>query len=28
MFFDEVGPDSTDAQFEAIAAKHPVFILR
>jgi deazaflavin-dependent oxidoreductase (nitroreductase family) len=28
MFFDGVGPDSTDAQFEAIAAKHPVFILR
>jgi hypothetical protein len=28
MFFDGVGPDSTDAQFEAIAPKHPVFILR
>jgi deazaflavin-dependent oxidoreductase (nitroreductase family) len=28
MFFDGVGPDSTDAEFEAIAAKHPVFILR
>jgi deazaflavin-dependent oxidoreductase (nitroreductase family) len=28
MFFDGVGPDSTDAEFEAIAAKHPVFVLR
>ena len=28
MFFQGVGPDSTDAEFEAIAAKHPVFILR
>jgi deazaflavin-dependent oxidoreductase (nitroreductase family) len=27
MFFDGVGPDSTDAEFAAIAAKHPVFIL-
>ena len=28
MFFDGVGPDSTDAEFAAIAAKHPVFVLR
>jgi len=28
MFFDGVGPDSTDAEFEAIAAQHPVFVLR
>ena len=28
MFFDGVGPDSSDAEFEAIAAKHPVFVLR
>jgi F420H(2)-dependent quinone reductase len=27
MFFDGVGPDSTDEEFAAIAAKHPVFIL-
>ena len=28
MFFDGVGPDSTDAEIAAIAAKHPVFVLR
>jgi hypothetical protein len=28
MFFDGVGPDSTDGEFEAIASKHPVFVLR
>lgn len=28
MFFDGVGPDSTDAEFTAIATRHPVFILR
>ena len=28
MFFEGVGPDSTDAEFEAIAARHPVFVLR
>jgi deazaflavin-dependent oxidoreductase (nitroreductase family) len=27
MFFEDVGPDSTDAEFEAIAERHPVFIL-
>jgi deazaflavin-dependent oxidoreductase (nitroreductase family) len=27
MFFDGVGPDSTDAEFEAIADRHPVFVL-
>jgi deazaflavin-dependent oxidoreductase (nitroreductase family) len=27
MFFDGVGPDSTDAEFAAIAAQHPVFVL-
>jgi deazaflavin-dependent oxidoreductase (nitroreductase family) len=27
MFFQGVGPDSTDAEFEAIAARHPVFVL-
>jgi deazaflavin-dependent oxidoreductase (nitroreductase family) len=27
-FFDGVGPDSTDAEFAAIASKHPVFVLR
>jgi deazaflavin-dependent oxidoreductase (nitroreductase family) len=26
-FFDGVGPDSTDEQIAAIAAKHPVFLL-
>jgi deazaflavin-dependent oxidoreductase (nitroreductase family) len=28
MFFDGVGPDSSDAEFAAIAARHPVFVLR
>lgn len=28
MFFEGVGPDSTDAEFEAIAARHPVFAVR
>jgi deazaflavin-dependent oxidoreductase (nitroreductase family) len=28
MFFEGVGPDSTDAEFAAIAERHPVFILR
>ena len=28
MFFEGVGPDSTDAEFEAIASLHPVFVLR
>jgi deazaflavin-dependent oxidoreductase (nitroreductase family) len=28
MFFQGVGPDSTDAEFDAIAARHPVFVLR
>jgi deazaflavin-dependent oxidoreductase (nitroreductase family) len=28
MFFDGVGPDSTDAEFAAIADRHPVFVLR
>ncbi|HEY2214380.1 MAG TPA: nitroreductase/quinone reductase family protein, partial [Acidimicrobiales bacterium] len=27
MFFEGVGPDSTDAEFEAIAERHPVFLL-
>jgi deazaflavin-dependent oxidoreductase (nitroreductase family) len=27
MFFEGVGPDSTDAEFAAIAERHPVFIL-
>ena len=27
-FFDGVGPDSTDAELAAIAARHPVFALR
>ena len=27
MFFEGVGPDSTDAEFEAIAERHPVFTL-
>ncbi len=27
MFFDGVGPTSTDAEFEAICAAHPVFVL-
>jgi deazaflavin-dependent oxidoreductase (nitroreductase family) len=28
MFFEGVGPDSTDAEFAAIASRHPVFALR
>jgi len=28
MFFEGVGPDSTDAEFAAIAQRHPVFVLR
>jgi deazaflavin-dependent oxidoreductase (nitroreductase family) len=28
MFFDGVGPDSTDEEFAAVAARHPVFELR
>ncbi|MGP0032462.1 MAG: nitroreductase/quinone reductase family protein [Acidimicrobiales bacterium] len=28
LFFDGVGPDSSEAEFEAIAARHPVFVLR
>ncbi|HEX3794794.1 MAG TPA: nitroreductase family deazaflavin-dependent oxidoreductase [Acidimicrobiales bacterium] len=28
MFFDGVGPDSTDEEFAAVAAQHPVFALR
>jgi deazaflavin-dependent oxidoreductase (nitroreductase family) len=28
MFFEGVGPDSTDEAFAAIAARHPVFALR
>jgi deazaflavin-dependent oxidoreductase (nitroreductase family) len=28
MFFDGVGPDSTDEEFAAIAERHPVFVLR
>lgn len=28
IFFDGVGPDSTDAEFAAIAERHPVFALR
>jgi deazaflavin-dependent oxidoreductase (nitroreductase family) len=28
MFFEGVGPDSTAAEFEAVAARHPVFVLR
>lgn len=27
VFFDGVGPDSSDAQLRAIAPKHPVFVL-
>ena len=27
VFFDGVGPDSTDEQIQAIAHKHPVFLL-
>ena len=28
MFFDGVTPDSTDAEWAAVAADHPVFVLR
>jgi deazaflavin-dependent oxidoreductase (nitroreductase family) len=28
MFFEGVGPDSSDAEFAAIAERHPVFVLR
>ena len=28
MFFDGVGPDSTDEEFAAVAGRHPVFTLR
>jgi deazaflavin-dependent oxidoreductase (nitroreductase family) len=28
MFFQGVGPDSTDEEFAAIAEQHPVFVLR
>jgi hypothetical protein len=28
MFFEGVGPDSSDAEFAAIAGQHPVFVLR
>jgi len=28
MFFDGVGPDASDAEFAAIAGRHPVFVLR
>ncbi|HVB91302.1 MAG TPA: nitroreductase/quinone reductase family protein [Acidimicrobiales bacterium] len=28
MFFDGVGPGSTDDEFAAIAARHPVFVLQ
>jgi deazaflavin-dependent oxidoreductase (nitroreductase family) len=28
MFFEGVGPDSTDAEFAVIAPRHPVFVLR
>ncbi len=28
MFFEGVGPDSTDEEFAAIADRHPVFVLR
>jgi hypothetical protein len=27
MFFEGVGPDSTDAEFLAVADRHPVFAL-
>jgi hypothetical protein len=27
MFFDGIGPDSTDAEWAAVAARHPVFVL-
>jgi len=28
MFFDGVAPDSTDEEWAAVAARHPVFVLR
>jgi deazaflavin-dependent oxidoreductase (nitroreductase family) len=28
MFFDGVGPDASDAEFAAVAERHPVFALR
>ena len=28
MFFDGVNPDSTDAEWAAVAANHPVFVIR
>ncbi len=28
MFFQGVGPDSTDEEFAAVAEQHPVFVLR
>jgi deazaflavin-dependent oxidoreductase (nitroreductase family) len=28
MFFEGVGPDSSDAEFAAVAGRHPVFVLR
>jgi hypothetical protein len=28
MFFEGVGPDSSDQQMKAIASRHPVFVLR
>ncbi len=28
MFFEGVGPDSSDEEFRAIADRHPVFVLR
>jgi deazaflavin-dependent oxidoreductase (nitroreductase family) len=28
MFFEGVGPDSTDSEVAAIAGRHPVFVLR
>ncbi|MGH9078673.1 MAG: nitroreductase family deazaflavin-dependent oxidoreductase, partial [Acidimicrobiales bacterium] len=28
MFFEGVGPDSSDEEFAAIADRHPVFVLR
>jgi deazaflavin-dependent oxidoreductase (nitroreductase family) len=28
MFFEGVGPDSSDAEFAAVAGRHPIFVLR
>jgi hypothetical protein len=28
MFFDGINPDSTDAEWAAVAANHPVFVIR